>query len=69
MVHPGVINRFIDRFVGVLVFGVLADDGDADFVSRVAESVQQVGPGRDVQGAAGQAQFFDDEFIQLVVDQ
>ena len=30
----GVIERFVDRFVGVVVLGILADDGDADLVLR-----------------------------------
>ena len=32
----GVVERLVDRLVGVVVLDVLADDGDRDFVSRVA---------------------------------
>ena len=34
VVNAGVVDRFVDRLVGVLVLGVFADDGDADLVLR-----------------------------------
>ena len=36
VMHPGVVDRFVNRFVGVLVLGILADDGDRDLMERVA---------------------------------
>ena len=40
----GVVERLVDRLVGVAVLGVLADDGDADLVLGIAQPVQQVAP-------------------------
>ena len=53
----GVVERLVDRLVGVAVLGVLADHGDADLVLRVAQPVQQVAPVVQVQraGRAGPA--------------
>ena len=44
MGDAGVIERFVDRLVGVVVLGVLADDGDADFVLGIAQPLQQIAP-------------------------
>ena len=44
MVNAGVIDRFVNRFVRVFVLGVFAHHGDAHFVLRIAEVVQQVLP-------------------------
>ncbi len=40
----GVVERFVDRFVGVAMLGVFADDGDADFVLGVSQPLQQIAP-------------------------
>ena len=34
------IERFVDRFVGIVVLDVLADDGDGHFVGRVDDALQ-----------------------------
>ena len=44
MGDAGVIERFVNRLVGVVMLGVLADDGDADFVLGIAQLVQQLAP-------------------------
>ena len=40
----GVVERFVDRLVGVAMLGVFADHGDRDFVLRIAQPVQQIAP-------------------------
>ena len=39
-----VVERFVDRLVGVVVLGVFADDRDADLVLRIAQPSQQLAP-------------------------
>ena len=65
----GVIERFVDRLVRVVVLGVLADDGDADFVLRIAQPAQQLAPIVEVGLRRLQAELVDDQPIELVVDQ
>src|SRR5262249_17731913 len=45
----GVVERLVDRLVGVLVLDVLADDSDADLVLRVEDAVQHGPPVADVE--------------------
>ena len=40
----GMVERLVDRLVGVAVLGVLADHGDADLVLGIAQPVQQLAP-------------------------
>ena len=40
----GVNERFVNRFVSIFVFGVLANDGDTDFVLWVPQGVHQLIP-------------------------
>ena len=40
----GMIERFVNRLVRVVMLGVFADDGDADFVLRIAQPAQQLAP-------------------------
>ena len=44
IVNAGVIERLVDRLVGVEVRRILADHGDADFMFRIAQAVQQIAP-------------------------
>ncbi len=56
VVDAGVVERLVDRLVGVEVLGVLAHHGDADLVFRIAQAVQQVAPVVQVQRSGGQLQ-------------
>ena len=49
MMHAGVVERLVDRLVGVAVFGVLAHHGDGDFMLGIPQPVQQVAPAVEVQ--------------------
>ena len=42
----GVVERFVDRFVGVVVLDVLADDGDGHLVRRVDDALQHASASR-----------------------
>ena len=44
MGDAGVVERFVNRFVGVVMFGVFADERDVDFVLGVAEPTEQLVP-------------------------
>jgi hypothetical protein len=44
-----VIDRFIDRLIGVAVFGVFANHGNADLGLWIAQLVQQLAPVIQVQ--------------------
>src|SRR5262249_1927042 len=52
----GVIERFVDRFVRVLVLDVLADDRDADLVLRIDDALQNASPVADLQWLRAQVQ-------------
>ncbi len=65
----GVVQRFVDRFVGVVVLDVLADDRDGDFVGRVEDALQHRPPVADVQRTGRQVQLLDDQLVQPVLDQ
>ena len=65
----GVVERFVDRLVGVAVLGVFADDGDADFVLRVPQPLQQLAPVVEVGLGRLEAEPVDDQPVELVVDQ
>ncbi len=63
------VQRFVDRLVGVLVLDVLADDGDGHFVGRVDDALHHRAPVVDVQRLRPQAELLDDQLVQLVLDQ
>ena len=64
----GMIERLVDRFVGVVVLDVLADDGDGDLVGRVLHLLQHLRASRSMSsGLASQAQLLDDQLVELVV--
>ena len=65
----GVVERFVDRFVGVVVLGVLADDGDADLGFGVTQPLKQIVPVVEVRLVGFEAELVADEFIELVFDE
>ena len=69
IVHAGMVERFVDRLVGVAMFGILAHHGDGDFVLRIAQPVQQIAPAVQVQRPGLQVQLADDQLVQAVIDQ
>ena len=69
MGEPGVIERFVDRLVGVAVLDVLADDGDRHFVLRIADALHQLLPVVDVELAGLEPQLLDDQLVELVLGQ
>ena len=69
MGHPGMVQRLVNRLVGVAMLGVLADHRDGDLVFRIAEPLQQVAPAIEVQLARRQPQLADDQLVQAVLDQ
>src|SRR5262249_19678685 len=44
MPHASMIEGFINRFIGVVVLGVLAHQSDADFVFRIPQPTQELAP-------------------------
>ena len=69
MGDAGVVQRLVDRLVGVAMLGILADHGDGDLVLRIAQAVEQVAPVIEVQRPGLQAQLADDQLVQAVLDQ
>ena len=63
----GVDERFVDRLVGVAVFGVLADDGDGDFAGGVSHAVEDAAPVVEVRFAAAKAELLADQRVEAVV--
>ena len=66
VVNAGMIERFVNRFVGIAVLGIFAHDGDRNFVLRIAKAVQQVAPIVDIGRRGFQAQAAADEIVELV---
>ena len=74
--HPGavgdagVVERLVDRLVGVAVLDVLADDGDRHLVLGVAAAGASSSRQSSISsGSALQAELLDDQLVELVVDQ
>ena len=44
--HAGMIDRFINRLIGVTVLCVFPDPGDTDLVPRVAQPMQELTPAK-----------------------
>src|SRR5262249_54122004 len=65
----GMVERFVNRLVGVVVPNVLADDADGDFVSWVLHLHQHLAPRADVERLGLELQFLDDELVQMMIDQ
>ena len=61
------IDRFVDRLVSVLVFGVFSDDGDAHFVLGVSQREQKIIPGFEFRWRGYDPKTFGDEFVEPVV--
>lgn len=67
--EAGVIEGFVDGFVGVAMFDVFADDGDGDLVFWVADAVNELAVVFHLQGAAFELQFLTDEFIEAMFNE
>lgn len=67
VLDSSVVEGFVDGLVGIFVFGVFADDGDADFVFRIAEGMEDFAPGVEVGGLTAELKSFDDEFIEFAI--
>ncbi len=65
--NPGVIERLVDRLVGIAVFHVLPDHGDPHFVDGILDSVDQLAPIADVELAGFQAEPFHQHLVETVV--
>ncbi len=63
------VERFVNRLVGVLVLDVFADDADGHFMGRIADALQHAAPVADVQRLGLELQLLDDQFIQPIIDQ
>src|SRR5262249_17012955 len=57
----GLVERFVDRFVRVVVLVVLADARNGHFVSRVHAPLEQFPPVVDLQRPGPQVQLLDDQ--------
>jgi hypothetical protein len=71
VMDASVVEGFVNRLVSIFVLGVFADDGDADFMPRVAENVEDVTPVVEF-GQAGleaEAELFHDQRIETVIDE
>ena len=66
---PGVVERLVDRLVGVAVADVLADDGDRHLAAGVADALDQLAPVVDLQGAGFQAQAPDQEVVEPIIEE
>ena len=64
--HAGVANRFIERFVAVTEFHILADHDDVDVALRVCGFIHQVIPAFQVRRRRVQAQFVADQPVQAL---
>src|SRR5947207_8926211 len=51
VMNPGMVERFVDRLVSVLVLGIFSDDGDADLVLGISQYVQDVPPMIEIEQA------------------
>ena len=66
----GVIERFVDRLVGVVVLDVLADDADRHLVGRVLDRAAACCASRRCRAAwPCRLQLLDDQLVELVLDQ
>ena len=66
MVDAGMIERFVDRFIRVAMFGVFAHDGDRNFVLGIAQAEEQIAPIVDIGRLHIQAQAAADEIVEPV---
>jgi hypothetical protein len=39
MMYSGMVERFVDRFIRIFVFGVFTNDGDTDLVLGVSQTM------------------------------
>ena len=56
---PGMGQRFVHGFVGVVVLDVFANDGDVHFVRRVLDALEQAAPIVDIERLGSELQLFD----------
>src|SRR5581483_10270736 len=68
-VDAGVLQRLVQRLVGVLQVDVLADEGDVDFLLRVLERVHQLRPRGEVRGAREDGELVADDLVQHLLVQ
>ena len=69
MSEAGMVERFVNRFVSVAVLDVLADDGDRDFLLRMANPLHQILPIVHLQRAGGKMQLVNNQVVQSVFRQ
>ena len=69
MGDPGVVQRLVDRLVGIAVLHVLADDRDPDLMLGVHDPVNHLAPLREVQRGGLQPQPLDQDVVEPVLDQ
>ena len=65
----GMIEGLVNRFVGVVVLDVLADDADRHLAGRVLHLLQHLVPVAQIERLGPQAQLLDDQLIELVLFQ
>ncbi|MPM43776.1 hypothetical protein SDC9_90453 [bioreactor metagenome] len=65
--HAGVLERFVDRLVGVGQLHVLAHHGDLDFALGMLGLIDQVVPALEVGGRRVQAQLVADQAVQALL--
>ena len=63
------INRFVDRFISILVLGILADHRDADLVLGVPQRVHEVIPCIELWGRSDKSESLGNEFVQAMVSE
>ena len=69
MGDAGMVQRLVNRLVGVAMLGIFAHHGNRDFVLRMAQPVEQVAPAIEVRLARREPQLADDQFVQPMFDQ
>jgi hypothetical protein len=60
VMHARVVKRFVNRFVGIEVFGIFTHHCDADFMPRISKSVQQIAPIVQIRFMRWEVQLADD---------
>ena len=69
VLHAGVLERFVQRFVAVAQVDVLADHGDVHLALRVLGFIDQIVPALEVGRRCVQAQLVADQPIQTLLVQ
>src|SRR4051794_5948640 len=67
--NSSMIERLVNRLVCIVMFGIFADDRDADLPFRVSQPPQELAPVRKIRLGRFEPQLVDDQLIELVVDQ